>query len=272
MKIKESIKEYHAKSCLSKTKLWRILEKNPQWFKYCEEHQEADDNSPSLIFGAALHKAVLEYESFFDEYCVAPMIDRRTKAGKEAWQEFLSCAGSRIAIEAPDWAVIQEMRQAISENKYAAYLCSGEVETSYYWVDEMTGLQCQARPDVFKIINGRGLIVDLKTCTSADTDAFRRSAINYGYDLQAAMFITACEKEHRIPCDFVFVAIEKTPPYMINIMQADELLIKLGKDRFREALGIYKECSESGNWYGYNGFSGIINNLSVPAWLAKEVE
>ena len=124
MKIKESIKEYHAKSCLSKTKLWRILEKNPQWFKYCEEHQEADDNSPSLIFGAALHKAVLEYESFFDEYCVAPMIDRRTKAGKEAWQEFLSCAGGRIAIDNSDWAVIQEMRQAISENKYAAYLCS----------------------------------------------------------------------------------------------------------------------------------------------------
>ena len=272
MKIKESIKDYHSKPCLSKTKLWRILEKNPLWFKYCEEHPEIDVDSQALKFGAALHKAVLEFETFSDEYCVIPSVDKRTKAGKELWEEFLSSKGDKTAIDSLNYAVIQEMRQVIRDNKYAAYLCSGEIETSYYWIDEMTGLECQARPDVFKIINGRGLIVDLKTCAKADTDSFRKSAINYGYDLQAAMFITACEKEYQIPCDFVFLAVEKTPPYMINIMQADDLLIKLGKDRFREALGIYKECSESGNWYGYNGFSGIINNLSVPAWLAKEVE
>ena len=68
MKVKESLKEYHAKPCLSKTKLFRLIDKCPEWFKYCEEHPEAREESKSLLFGAALHKMALEPDEFFDEY------------------------------------------------------------------------------------------------------------------------------------------------------------------------------------------------------------
>lgn len=272
MIVSESIREYHAKCSLSKTKLWRIIEKGPEWFKYCEEHPEDDADSPSLTFGGALHKAVLEPGGFSDEYAVMPNIDRRTREGREAYVEFLAGSDGKTVITAADYEVIAAMAEKLAANRYAKFLLSGEVEKSYYWTDETTGLSCQARPDSFRIINGRGVITDLKTCTNAGNDAFRRDAVKYGYDMQAAMFKTACEKEHGVPCDFIFVAIEKTPPYMINVTQADELLIKYGEDRFREALGTYKECRESGNWFGYNGSLGIINNLSLPAYIAKEIE
>ena len=71
---------------------------------------------------------------------------------------------------------------------------------------------------------------------------------------------------------FVFIAIEKEPPYAINIMQADELLHRRGYDIFRELIGIYHDCKQTGNWYGYLGKYNQINNLALPAWLAKEVE
>lgn len=271
MITKDSLHEYHSKAGMSKTKLWRILEKNPLWFKYCEDNPPLCD-SPAFLFGAALHKAVLEPEGFGDEYIVMPKFDRRTKDGKELYAAFEMSRGERDIIVQEDKYIIDEMVTAVRSHKYADFLTRGEVEKSYYWTDELTGIDCQARPDCFKIVDGRGIIVDLKTCAEADTESFKRSAIKYGYDMQAAMFKAACEKEHGIPCDFIFVAIEKTPPYMINILQADEIMLKYGEDRFRTALGICKECNDSGNWYGYNGFSGIINNLSLPAWLAKEVE
>ena len=256
----------------AKQNLWRIIEKSPQWFKYCADNPP-EFNSPALMFGAALHKAVLEPDGFGDEYIVAPKFDRRTKDGKAAYAAFEMSLAGRTTIPPDDMVVIGEMVAAVRGHKYADFLTKGEVEMSYYWQDELTGIDCQARPDCFKIVDGRGIVVDLKTTADASTDSFRRDAIKYGYDMQAAMFIDACQKEYGIPCDFIFVAIEKTPPYMINILQADELMLKYGEDRFRTALGICKGvAAKPGNWYGYNGFSGIVNNLSLPAWLAKEVE
>jgi hypothetical protein len=71
---------------------------------------------------------------------------------------------------------------------------------------------------------------------------------------------------------FVFVPQEKTAPYAVNILQADDLMVQRGRDIFRELIGIYHECKQTGNWYGYLGAYNVINNLSLPAWLAKEME
>ena len=58
----------------------------------------------------------------------------------------------------------------------------------------------------------------------------------------------------------------------MNIMQADEVFVRRGADLFRELIGIYHDCKKTGNWYGYLGPYNMINNLALPAWLAKEVE
>lgn len=272
MKLKESLKAYHSKPGLTKTKLFRLIDKNPEYFKYCEDHPELIDSSPSLIFGAALHKYVLEPDGFMDEYAVAPTIDRRTKAGKEEYAAFAAQVGERDIISDADYFEIVRISEKLKSTPVVKYLLTGEVETSYYFRDSFTGLDLQARPDVFKTVGERGMIVDLKTCRDASNNEFRKSAIAYGYDVQAAMFIAACEAEYGIPCDFIFIAVEKDPPYMVNVLAADELLIKYGKDRLREALGTYKECRDTGNWWGYNGSTMIINNLILPAYLAKEIE
>ena len=53
---------------------------------------------------------------------------------------------------------------------------------------------------------------------------------------------------------------------------ADDLMIKSGQDRFREAIGIYKSCLDSGNWYGYEGAFGMVNTLGLPKWVEKTLE
>ena len=131
---------------------------------------------------------------------------------------------------------------------------------------------CKCRADCITKIGGMNFIVDLKTASDASTDKFSRDAINYGYDLQAGMYsqgIEACTGEEY---KFVFIVIEKEAPYAINILQADDAFVKHGKRIFRELMMIYHDCKESGNWYGYLGKENNVNNLSLPAWMAKEEE
>lgn len=268
-KVKNTNAEYHSGGGISRSALFK-MSVSPQWFRYCRENPAPP--ASAMVFGGAFHKAVLEPEGFDSEFAVCPDVDLRTKDGKAVYSRFLEESAGKRVISQPEHEAIQGMRESILANKYASALISGECETSYYWTDELTGVLCKARPDAVKRLKDTGVIADLKSCVHADTESFTKDCIRYGYDLQAAMYKEAVELESGIPHAFVFIAVEKTPPYMLNVMQADELMIKRGQELFREYIGIYAECEKTGNWYGYNGFSGMINNLSLPAWLLKEFE
>ena len=268
-KIKNTLEEYHAGEGISRSSLFHISV-SPQWFQYCRDTPTPPTNA--MVFGSAFHKAVLEPDGFDGEFAVCPDVDLRTKDGKAVYGSFLEESAGKTVISRSEYEAIQGMRESVLANKYASALISGECEMSYYWADELTGVLCKARPDAVKRLKNTGVIADLKSCTRADTESFTKDCVRYGYDLQAAMYKEAVELESGIPHTFVFIAVEKTPPYMLNVMQADEMMIKRGQELFREYIGIYAECERTGNWYGYNGFSGMINNLSLPAWMLKEFE
>ena len=144
-------------------------------------------------------------------------------------------------------------------------------ETPFFWVDELTGEECKCRTDCLNTSYSQPIIVDVKSATDAGTEAFIRDAIKYGYDFQAAMYLEGVSKHIKQTPLFVFIVVEKTPPYAVNILQADELLLKRGHNIFRECIDTYHNCRLSGNWYGYLGKNNQINTLALPAWLDKEV-
>lgn len=263
-------KEYRSSEGISRSQLWRLTE-SPEKFKYYEEHPQ--EPTPALVFGQFVHKATLEPETVFEEFAIAPNIDRRTKAGKEEYAAFMAQADGKTIISQDDYQTAMEMIEAQAKAPFVLQLLKGEHEKPYWWTDELTGEKCKVRLDCITEVEGFGaVIVDYKTTADASTEAFMRQAVNYGYDFQAAMYLEGLEKSTGVKAKFVFIAQEKTAPYSINVMQADPLFIKRGADRFRELIGIYHDCKESGNWYGYMGRYDAVNNLSLPAWLAKEVE
>ena len=164
------------------------------------------------------------------------------------------------------------MCEALNKNEFVKKLLKGEKEKPFFWVDEMTGENCKCRTDVLTEIGENLIIVDLKSTDNAETEAFMRSAIKYGYDFQSGYYTEGVKLNTGREPLFVFIAIEKKPPYAINILQADKLLIRRGYDVFRELIGIYADCKKTDNWYGYLGKFNQINNLALPAYLAKEVE
>lgn len=259
--------EYRAAEGVSRSEL-HMLAKSPLHYKYAEEHPR--EATAAMFFGSALHCFVLEPERFTEEYIVVGKIDRRTKEGKAQLAEIE--ASGKLPISEEDMTTINEMANSIQANPYAAKLLSGEHEVSYFTTDPTTDIKVKCRPDCRTDLGGISVIVDLKTTKNAQTDSFARSCIDYGYDLQAAMYKQIVDEVEGKPHRFVFIAIEKEPPYACNVLEADELMLRKGAEDLRKYLLTLAECCRTGNWYGYNGESGKPNVIGLPAWLTKTYE
>lgn len=262
-------KEYRSHPAISRSELWRIRE-SPEKFKWYKENPQ--EPTPALVFGQLFHAMVLQPEIIEHEFAVDPNLNRRTKEGKIAYAEWLSASEGKTIVTAEMWDKAVEMCAALNENEFCRKLLSGKKEMPFFWTDEDTQEACKCRADVLTEIEGIPLVVDLKTTIDASTDSFIRDAVKFGYDFQAAMYLEGVKANTGVEHGFVFIAIEKEPPYSINILQADSAFIKHGYDLFREYIGIYHDCKTTGNWFGYLGKFDAVNSLSLPPWLRKEVE
>lgn len=262
-------KEYREHPAISRSELFKISE-SPEKFKYYREHPE--EPTPALVFGQLFHAMALQPKTVAEQFAVAPNADRRTKEGKKEWLEFQEMSKGRTVVTEDMIEQATAMCEALNRNEFVKKLLKGEKEKPFFWVDELTNEECKCRTDVLTEVGENLIIVDLKSTDNAETEAFMRSAIKYGYDLQSAMYSEGVKANTGREPLFVFIAIEKKPPYAINILQADKLLVRRGYDLFREYLGIYHDCKVTDNWYGYLGKFNQINNLALPAYLAKEVE
>lgn len=242
---------------IRRSDLW-ILNRSPLHFKHHIENPEP--KTDALIFGAAVHKSILEPETFLDEYTIGPDVDRRTKAGREAWADSIAEAlqkGTEL-ITAKDLHTIVDMGAALEQNGLAMdLLTSGEHEKVFTWTDDVTGEKCKCKVDALGEYHGQPVIIDYKTTDSCEDGHFERSARKYGYDFQAGMYTEGVFQNTFEQYGFIFIAQEKTAPYASRIYVADPGWIAKGYDKFRELIGIYHYCKESGDWYGYEGPAGL---------------
>lgn len=262
-------KEYRAHPAVSRSELWKISE-SPEKFRFYKDNPP--EPTPALVFGQMFHKLALQPETFDEEFAVMPNIDRRTREGKARWAEFMEHSKGKTLVTVEDFARASEMCGSLERAPFVKRLLSGEREKEFFWVDEMTGEQCKCRADCVSESGKVNIITDLKSANKADTEHFMRDAVNYGYDFQSAMYTEGVKANTGKEYTFVFIVVEKEPPYAVNILQADRLFVQRGQDIFRELIGIYHDCRITGEWYGYLGKYQMINNLSLPAWLAKEIE
>lgn len=184
-------KEYRENAAISRSELWQ-MNKTPLHFKYNQEHPKED--TPSLVFGRACHKYILEKDDFSNEFVVAPKIDRRTKAGKEEWAHFTFENMGKEIITGDDMAVIEDMAEAINSVPIARELLTGIHEKSFFWTDEETGVDCKCRPDCLSEYEGKKYIVDCKTTDSCEDRAFERSVRNMAISFKRECIVKGCLK------------------------------------------------------------------------------
>lgn len=272
--IEVSNAEYRKMEGLSSSDIKTMMKSFATW-KYYKDHPEEDNDTPSLRFGRACHKFMLEPYDFDNEYAVVPKVDGRTKEGKEAKKEFLKQAAGKELIDEETYDKLVDMRDMLYKTPYVKNLINGEHEKSFFWTDEATGIKCKCRPDSFGKFGNHNIIVDYKTTENAETSAFMRSALKYNYDVQAAHYTAGLEAIYGKDYQFIFIAQETKPPYLVNVLQADSYFMENGREVRGVMLETYKKCLELGEYPAYMGFKDdktFFNELSVPNWIKNSME
>jgi exodeoxyribonuclease VIII len=213
-----------------------------------------------MNLGTALHLAVLEPQMFWEQVAVRPAIDRRTKAGKAAAEEFEAEHAGKLILSEEDAARVEAMATAIHAHKAAHFLLEqpGHREASYTWTDTNYGIACKCRPDWHS--EDRRLVVDLKTTQDCSRREFTRSIAKFGYHLQAAWNTSALGAEQ-----FLIIAVESQRPYAVAVYPVAAEALAAGARRIDRALESLAQCRATGIWPGPEG-SLIAEPITLPGW------
>ena len=263
---------YNKRKGIRRSDLWK-LNRSPAHFKYAQEHPT--EQTTAMMFGSAVHAAVLTPKLFKKQYMVADF-DARTKEGKAMKQQALD--EGKILLNREQGEQIDGIVNAIKAHPYARRLLTGKHETAHFWFDPETGEKCKCKTDCETDIGGVHYVVDLKTCGNAEADEFVRDAVKFGYFMQAAMYTDGVKCHTGKDSVFVFVCVEKDPPYAVNVLQCGEDEIRLGMNGdkrgtvmgYRDLLALYHRCRKEKKWPGYEGFENKINQIQLPKWLKEE--
>ena len=249
--------EYHAADGISKSDL-DLIHRSPAHYKAARH-----EDTPALRFGTAFHCAVLENDRFNATYTVIEG-DRRTKAVKDSIKD--AEAAGKIILTADDFNALMGMAQAVFKNPICAALLRGSLKEHSVF-SELDGVRVKCRPDGWS--TEKGVLFDLKSTEDASPEGFARTVAKYRYHVQDAFYrhvvasATNCDADD---LSFIFIAVEKKPPFAVALYQLDELATLQGWVDAREDLRRYKTAKDTGKWGGY---SPRIETLSLPRWAVS---
>lgn len=280
--------EYHSSDGLSRSALW-LYRENPYkyWYQYLSGQYERPKDTEALRLGSLIHSMVLEPELFHQQYVMKPEltpippevrlkdvgreefeqnkeIRRQTKASNDDLMAFFNeNLNGRTVISEKDIAIANECRNSVYRcPKNAKLLANLEIEKSIYWTDEETGVLCKARPDGFN----NAIAVDLKSSRSANGRYFQSAAMKEGYFLQAGMIYEGLKAIGKPIRKFVFIVIEKEPPFSVATYILDDEALQYGIDLFHALLRKYAVSRETNQFDDY-GFQVLM----APKYALEEL-
>jgi len=253
--------EYLAAEGISQSQLKKLAE-CPLKYKYFVLENNNQPPTEAMKTGSAFHTLVLEPELFKNTYHIIPKMRR---SGPK-WTEEQDKAGEKEILWLEEYEALAEMLAAINKHPQAsAYLEGAQTEVSMFWEED--GLKCKGRIDAIKKFGDKVALLDLKTTMDANRGSFNREVFNRRYDIQAAYYMDGYKAITGIePEIFVFIAIEKSAPYIVHLhyLTKDDEAIKYARDEYISSLDKYIMCNEHDSWDdGY----GQANHLRRPAYM-----
>lgn len=251
--------EYHSHPALGSSNIKTLL-KNPYEFL---NPVKWDDKRFSI--GSAVHKMILEPDEFNEEFAVAPEVNKKTKAGKEAWEAFCENADGKTVLDVNDYALCRSCTDAVmSHNEAKVFLSGGAAEQSFF--SEIDGVQVKCRPDYYR--EDIGIIADVKTCQDASPDGFIRDVANFGYYIQAAFYMDVLRSLGLPANKFLFICVEKKEPFMVGLYELDIASLEFGRDEYMRAFSIYRNIDKFKTpIYRSTADESVVQTLTLPNYV-----
>lgn len=245
------------------------------FYEYLSDREEEETESKALRFGRLMHMALLEPVRTRERIRVGPVCDRRTKVGKEAYEEFQnSLAPDHIVMDSKEADLTLGMISRLMRDKYVpSIFTKGVAERSGYYLDEATGLQCMFRPDYMVEYTNFIDIYDYKsTADDASYEGFQWTIDKYEYEVSAAHYVAGSERLRKKKTNFHWVVQEKTAPYVVGIYSATKELLDIGEYKRRQALEKIAYCKKNDYWPAYADGPVNMSPSRRAAWQQLERE
>jgi len=238
-----------------------------------------------MLMGRLVHGAILQPDEPLPAIAIQPT-ERAAVAGDSAVKQKKVGVGEMIPWHngskvCKEWNAAQELagNSILTQGEYdnlcgivksiaahpaaSAALKSGHAEVSLFkrlWrniEDRQRVILRKARLDW---VTPGNAIVDIKTTTDARRDQFGDTMYKLQYYVQAAYYLDIWNDLHPAqPKEvFVFIAVEKKPPYAVNVLEVHQNAIAAGREQYMRDLNILMTCEETESWPAYGeDISGV---------------
>lgn len=239
----------------------------PAKFDYDRKNRPAP--TQAFNFGHAAHSLVL---GAGPEIVVIDADSWRTKAAKDARDK--AFAEGKTPLLPEENEAVTAMARALREHPVASQLLNpdhGQPERALFCRDSETGIMRRSKVDWLPDSTpGRMILPDYKTSVDANPAEFGRNAAKFGYHMQAPWYedmVLALGLASDVA--FVFIVQEKTPPFIVQVIQLDPDDMAIGRILNRRALDLYAECEENDSWPTY---STEVEMVRLPSWYRYQFE
>lgn len=264
---------YHARPELSSSGARLLLPEykgSPKKFQWAREHRR---ETRAFDVGHAVHAKVLGVGLGIVEYPekhLTPSGNVSTKAATVAWEQEQRAAGL-TPISPLEADKVHAMSEAVLAHATARPILEVAIHREVSVFAEVDGVPTRARFDAISDDTRNGVIAaDLKSCDDATKTGFEKSVAKWGYDVQNGFYDDTYQaSEGRPVAEFYFLACEKNAPYEVAVHRLPLMWLEMGKAKAAEARRIYRECTERGEWPGYD--PGV-TFLDPPTWLVFDHE
>jgi hypothetical protein len=246
--VKDTFDEYLSKKdYIAASDLKNFLH-SPKFYYYEKYEKKEKEEKSHFKIGSALHEIILEPQLLHTNYVVSPKFDKRTKEGKTNSELFELHNKGKTIINEDDMEMIRCMAESsLKNNTFIELMQDSYKEVSCYTTDEITGLKLRMRPDALS--QNKSTITDIKSCLDSSMRKFKGDIYSYGYSLSAAFYCDFLNREN-----YVFAAIEKTPPYQLSLYLLSDEMMQYGREQYRMGLDLMKWSIDNNFWCDYNEF------------------
>lgn len=258
---------------VSRTVIVELLQKSASHAQTLIEGTHAKTLTKAMVGGTLFDRALLEPELFIEgvtHWVIPASIDKLTTSEGRAWRKehpdlpaipVDSDVGTVVSLND-----IKGMKASVMAHPIGRVIVEqGTKQESAFCKDLNTGLMRKVRPDA-RIYDADTKIVlaDVK-CTfrgGASGAAWAKHCARMAYYIQDPYYSDVYADLYEKPY-FLFLVVERKPPYAVSVFQIDEEGRQAGRRRYRLALEQIRRCQETGVWPGYDQ---KIRLISLPRW------
>lgn len=245
---------------LSASTLKKLM-RSPLAYKWALDHPD-HTSSAAQALGTAAHTAILEPAKLKTDYM---LWDGGTRRGK-AWDEFKASNASKTILTADEFADVKAMYAAVRGFAPAArYLQNGQAEVTLQWA--MQGRAFRGRVDWITEIEGRTVLVDLKTTRDARPFKFGADAFKLGYHIQFALYCDGWQALTGEMPAFVVLAVENQAPFEPAVFEVPEEVLERGREEYQRLLDTLNTCEATGHW---PPAAETEQRLTLPRWAYEQ--